>query len=262
MSGLRAYGSILTEYENFEDIFFKKECETVPESTRVTYIINLEKDIKSLFRPIYSLSERELRILRDYLTEKETIDWIRRSKSPAGAPILFIPKLDNSLRLCVDYRALNKVTTKNRHPLPLINESIDRLSGAKIYTKLDLRDTYHRIRIKKRDEWKTAFRTRYGFWEYIIIPFGLTNTPATFQAYINKALDGLLNTIYITYINDIYIYNNSIKEHTNHIRQILERLRKTSLYVKLSKCEFNKQEIAFLEYIVNVYSIRIDNTKI
>jgi len=136
--------------------------------------------------------EKELRILCDYFAEKEVIGWIRRLKSPTGALILFIPKLDGLLRLYIDYRALNKIITKNRHLLPLINESIDRLSGAKIYIKLDLRDAYHRIRIKKRDEWKTAFRTRYGLWEYVVMPFGLTNAPATFQAYINEALDGLL----------------------------------------------------------------------
>ncbi len=122
------------------------------------------------------------------------------------------------MRLYIDYRALNKVTTKNRYPLPLINKSIDRLSGAKIYIKLDLRDVYHRIRIKKGDEWKITFRTRYGLWEYVIISFRLINTPTTFQVYINKALDDLLNIIYIIYIDDIYIYNNFIKEYTNHVR--------------------------------------------
>ncbi len=128
--------------------------------------------------------------------------------------------------------------------------------------KLDLRDAYHRIRIKKGDEWKTAFRTRYGLWEYVVMPFRLTNTPATFQAYINKTLDGLLDTIYIIYIDNICIYSNSIKEYTNYMRQILERLRKTDLYVKLFKYEFNKQEIAFLGYIVDVHDIRINDIKI
>ncbi len=159
------------EYEDFENIFFKKECETVLESTRVTYIINLEKGTESLFRLIYSLLERELRILRDYLAEKEVIGWIRRLKLSAGVSILFVLKLDGLLRLCVDYRALNKVTIKNRYLFSLINELIDRLLGVKIYIKFDLRDAYYRIRIKKGDEWKTAFRTRYGFWEYVVMFF-------------------------------------------------------------------------------------------
>ena len=210
------------EYENFEDIFFKKEYKTVLKSTRVTYVINLEEDTEPPFKPIYSLSERELRILRDYLTEKEAIGWIQRLKSLVGVSILFVLKLDGLLRLCVDYRALNKVTMKNRYLFPLINELIDRLSGVKVYIKFDLRDVYHRIRIKKGDEWKTTFRTRYRLWEYVVMSFGLTNTPATFQAYINKALDNLFNTIYIAHMDDICIYSNFIKEYTNYVRQVLE----------------------------------------
>ncbi len=142
--------------------------------------------------------------------------------------------------MCVDYRALNKITTKNRDSLSLINALIDRLSGVRVYIKLDLRDIYHRIRIKKKNEWKTTFRTRYGLWEYIMISFRLTNISATFQIYINKALDGFLDIIYIIYIDDICIYSNSIKKHTNYVRQVLERLRKADLYVKLFKYEFNK----------------------
>jgi Reverse transcriptase (RNA-dependent DNA polymerase) len=129
---------------------------------RVTYTINLKEKVKSFYKPLYALLERELRILRNYLAEKKEIGWIRRSKSPAKTFILFILKPDDSLRLCVDYRALNKVTVKNRHLLFLINETLDRMQGAKIYTKLDLRDAYYRIRIKPGDKWKTAFRTRYG----------------------------------------------------------------------------------------------------
>ncbi len=209
---------LFSEYENFENIFSKKEYETVPESTRITYIINLKKGTEFLFRLIYSLSEKELRILCDYFIEKEAIGWIRWLKLSTGAPILFILKLDDLLRLYIDYRALNKVIIKNRHPLPLINKLINRLSDVKIYIKLDLRDIYYRIRIKKEDEWKITFRTRYGFWEYMIIFFGLINVSVIFQVYINKTLDGLLDTIYIIYMDDICIYSNSIKEYANYMR--------------------------------------------
>ena len=173
-----------------------------------------------------------------------------------------MPKSDNFLRLCVDYRALNKVTVKNRHPLPLINETLDRLTGAKIFTKLDLRDAYHRIRIKRGDEWKTAFRTRYGHWEYTVMPFGLTNAPATFQAYINEALKGLLDVTCVPYMDDICIYSDSVEEHAEHVREVLTRLRKAGLYVKLSKCEFDKQEIAFLGYVIGVHGVRMDDAKV
>ena len=192
--GIRIYSveidviEIPEKYKDFEKIFSKKKCKTVPEGTQITYAINLIGGSETSYRPIYPLLERELRILRDYFAEKEIIDWIRRFKSLADSSILFVPKSDGFLRLCVDYRALNKITVKNRHSLPLINEAIDRLAGAKIFIKLDLRDAYHRVRIKPEDEWKTAFRTRYGHWEYTIMSFGLTNAPATFQAYINEAL--------------------------------------------------------------------------
>ena len=117
-----------------------------------------------------------------------------------------MPKKDGGLRLCVDYRGLNSITIKNRHALPLISETLDRLVGARIYTKLDLKDAYHRIRIKAGDEWKTAFRTRYGHFEYLVMPFGLSNAPATFQAYISQALVGLVDTICVIYLDDILIY--------------------------------------------------------
>ena len=123
--------------------------------------------------------------MRDYIKDSLKKGWIRRSISPAGAPILFVAKKGGGLRLCVDYRGLNAITVKNRHALPLIDETLDRLVGAVVYTKLDMKDAYHRIRIKAGDEWKTAFRTRYGHFEYLVMPFGLANAPATFQGYIS-----------------------------------------------------------------------------
>jgi hypothetical protein len=154
---------LLFKYRKYEDIFSKKGCEIIQDIAGVTHAIDLEERARPPYRLIYALSERELRILRDYLAEKKAIDWIRYSKLPARALILFVPKPDGSLRLCIDYRTLNKITVKNRHPLPLISETIDRMQEVKIYIKLDFRNTYHRIRIKSKNKWKTAFRTRYGY---------------------------------------------------------------------------------------------------
>ena len=127
--------------------------------------------------------------------------------------MLFVPKKDGGLRLCVNYRGLNAITIKNRHPLPLITETLDRLCGSKCFTKLDLKDAYHRIRIKADDEWKTAFRTRYGHFEYQVMPFGLANASTTFQAYINKALRGLIDVICVVYLDDILIYSSDPAHH-------------------------------------------------
>ena len=175
---------------------------------------------------------------------------------------MFVPKKDGTLCLCVNYWALNRITIKNRYPLPLIGELIDRLLGAKIFTKLDLKDAYHRIRIKAGDEWKTAFRTRYGHFEYLVMPFGLTNAPATFQAYINKALSGLLDTICVVYLDDIVVYSNDYEAHTHHVRMVLERLREYELYINLKKCSFHVTSIDFLGFIVSVDGVSMEKSRV
>jgi hypothetical protein len=153
----------------------------------------------------------ELDHLLCYLEEMQQKGWIQPSTSPAGALILFVKKLDGSLRVCVDYRGLNEITFKNHYPLSHIDEMLDRLVGAKVFTKIDLQDTYHRIRIKKGDEWKTTFRTWYGHFEYLVMPFGLTNAPATFQLYIHETMRGLLDDFIIIYLDNILIFSKDEK---------------------------------------------------
>ena len=157
------------EYQEYAEVFSETEAAKFPDSTRVEHSIPVEEGAEVPYGPIYSLSANELRVLREYIESSLAKGWIRPSESPAGAPILFVPKKDGGLRLCVDYRGLNRVTIRNRHPLPLISETLDRLSGAKRFTRLDLRDAYHRIRIKRGDEWKTVFRTRYSHFEYMAV---------------------------------------------------------------------------------------------
>ena len=179
----------------------------------------------------------ELETLKAYIETNLANGFIRPSKSPAGAPILFDRKSNGSLRLCVDYRGLNNLTIKNRYPLPLIGESLDRLGRAKRFTQLDLTSAYHRMRIREGDEWKTTFRTRYGHFEYQVMPFGLTNTPASFQGYINKILVEKLDIFVIVYLDDILIYTKDDGNgHVTIVRWVLEQLRKFSLYANLKKC--------------------------
>lgn len=159
------------------------------------------------------MSPAELKALEDYINEAFAKGWIRESKSPTGAPILFVPKKSGKLCLYVDYRGLNALTIKNRYLLPLINELLNRLNGSVVFSKIDLRNAYYRIQIREGDEWKTAFRTRYGYYEYLVIPFGLTNAPATFQAYINRTLRSYVNVFYIVYLDDILIFSRSTKEY-------------------------------------------------
>ena len=147
--------------------------------------------------------------------------WIHPSKSPYGSPILFFKKPDGSLRLVVDYRKLNSMTIKNRYPLPLISELLDRIKGAKYYTKLDLRDAFNQLRIALGDEWKTAFPTRYSHFEYLVMPFGLTNAPASMQSYVNDCLWDYLDLFCIVYLDDILIYSNTLEEHIIQVCQVL-----------------------------------------
>src|SRR5947207_4023086 len=206
----------------------------------------------------YNMSPAELRALHEYLKEALVKGWIRESQSPAGAPILFGPKESCELRLCVDYRGLNAITIKNRYPLPLISELLDRLNGSVIFSQSDLRNAYHRIRIREGDEWKTAFRTRYGHFEYLIVPFGLTNAPTTFQAYINNALRGLVNDFCVVYLYDILIFSKSNEEHYEHLELVIECLRQAELYANPKKCDFLKPKIDFLGFIINKDGLRMD----
>ena len=260
--GLGPAETLPLEYQDFSDVFDEEAASQLPFDTKIQHSIPLEEGQTAPYGPIYPLSAEELRVLREYLDKFLARGWIRKSESPAGSPILFVPKKDGGLRLCVDYRALNKVTVKNRHPLPLISETLDRLSGAAVYTKFDLRDAYHRIPIADKDIWKTAFRTRYGHFEYAVMPFGLTNAPATFQAYINEALGDLLDTICVAYLDDILIFSATREEHAKHVRMVLERLRQFKLYVKLSKCQFSTQEVEFLGFIVNVDGVKMDPSRV
>lgn len=250
------------EFEPFRDVFSKEGARTLPSSKQAQHAIKIIDGESPPWGPIYPLSEAELATLRKYIQENIEYGRIRPSSSPAGAPILFVPKKDGTLRLCVDYRGLNKVTVKNRYPLPLISEILDRLSGAKYFSKLDLKDAYYRIQIQPGDEWKTAWRCRYGHFEYTVMPFGLTNAPATFQNYIHTALYDILDRFCIVYLDDILIFSQDAKSHQYHVQQVLKRLQKAELYANLSKCTFYQPQVEFLGYIISQDGVEMDPERI
>jgi Reverse transcriptase (RNA-dependent DNA polymerase) len=250
------------EYKDYADVFLEEEASKFPNSTRVEYSIPIKEGAEVPYNPIYQLREHKLGVLRDYLESSQEKGWIRKSKSPTSALILFILKKDDSLRLCVDYRGLNKVTIRNRHPLPLISEILDWLSRAKRFTKFDLYNVYHYIRIKRGDEWKMAFHTRYSYFEYTVMPFGLTNASTTFQSYINEALRGYLNIFYIIYLNNIMMYLERVKDYKEYVRKVLERLQQYNLYIKLSKYLFSIKELEFLDYIMRILGISMDYRRV
>ena len=184
----------------------------------IKHAIELQDGKQLLYRPIYSLGPVELETLKTYIETYLKTGFIQPFKSPADAPILFDKKPDGSLWLCVNYRGLNNLTIKNRYPLPLIGEALDRLGRAKRFTQLDLTSAYHRMRIRKGDEWKTAFKTQYGHFEYQVMLFGLLNAPASFQGYINKILAKKLDVFVIVYLDDILIYTED--EGQGHVKAV------------------------------------------
>ncbi|KAJ1045278.1 hypothetical protein NDA10_008131 [Ustilago hordei] len=180
----------------------------------------------------------------------------------ARSPVLFVPKKDGGLRLCVDYRGLNEITVKNRAPLPLIEEQLFLLRKARIYTKLDLRAAYNLIRIAKGDEWKTAFGTQLGLYEYLVMPFGLANAPAHFQSFINDIFRDIIGIYVVVYLDDFLIFSDTEEAHVKHVTEVLTRLRSNRLFAKLSKCEFHTKTVEFLGYIIKPTGIEMDPEKV
>ncbi|KAI1686157.1 reverse transcriptase [Pyrenophora tritici-repentis] len=259
----RATPEIPEEYKEFEHLFREVADEqALPKHQPWDHKIVLQEGKKPTFGPIYGLSEKELSTLRDYIKTSLAKKYIRPSQSPAGYPIMFVPKKDGKLRLCVDYRKLNDITIKNRYPLPNITELRDRLSRAKIFTALDLRDGYHLIRIAKGEEWKTAFRSRYGHYEYTVMPFGLTNAPATFQELINNVLRAHLDIFVIAYLDDILVYSETLEDHVEHVKTVLRALEQFNLRLKPEKCEFHKTKVNFLGYVVGADGVQMSEEKI
>ena len=255
-------GLVPSEYHDLLSVFSQKKADTLPPHRPYDLSIVTEDNKTPPFGPIYSLSEIELKALSAWLEENLSKGFIRASQSPAGAPILFVKKKDGSLRLCVDYRALNNITIKNRYPLPLIPEALDRLRKAKIFTKMDLKGAYNLVRIKQGDEWKTAFRTRYGHFECLVMPFGLTNAPAAFQHFMNDVFRDLLDHKVLVYLDDILIFSESPEQHTADVRQVMQRLLDHNLYCAPNKCEFSTTRTEFLGFIITPDGVSMAQNKV
>ena len=187
---------------------------------------------------MYRQTPDELQETKRQIEEYLAAGHVRPSTSPFGAPVLLVKKKDGSMRMCIDYRGLNKITEKNNFPLPRIDDLHDRLTNAKYFTKLDLFAGYHQIPIKLGDEHKTAFTSRYGTYEFIVMPFGLTNAPATFQTAMNALFYDWLDDFIIVYLDDILIYSDSLEQHHDHVHRVLQRLCDNKWYCKLKKCDF------------------------
>nr|GEZ35026.1 putative reverse transcriptase domain-containing protein [Tanacetum cinerariifolium] len=221
---------------------------------------------KGFTRPIarapYRLAPSEMKELAEQLKELSDKGFIRPSSSPWGAPVLFVKKKDGSFRMCIDYRELNKLTVKNRYLLPRIDDLFDQLQGSSVYSKIDLRSGYHQLRVRDEDIPKIAFRTHYGHYEFQVMPFGLTNAPAVFKDLMNRVCKPYLDKFVIFFIDDILIYSKDEKENEEHLKVILELLKKEELYAKFSKCEFWIPKVQFLGHVIDSQGIHVDPAKI
>ncbi|XP_051727379.1 differentially expressed in FDCP 8 homolog isoform X1 [Ctenopharyngodon idella] len=249
-------------YQELQEVFSKTRATQLPPHRPWDCAIDLLPNAIPPKSKVCPLSRPESQAMEEYIEEALNSSFIRPSTSPAAAGFFFIDKKDGGLHPCIDYRGLNNVTVKFRYPLPLVPAALEQLREAKIYTKLDLKSAYNLIRIKEGDEWKTAFLTTSGHYEYQVMPYGLANAPAVFQSFINKIFKDILNKYVVAYIDDILIYSKSEEEHKGHVRTVLTRLLENQLYVKAEKCEFHVQRTSFLGYNVSHQGVEMDNSKI
>ncbi len=250
------------KYHNLASVFTIKDFTELPPHRPYDCAIDLEEGKSPPFGPLYHLSQSERAVLFDYVETNLKKGFIRRSTSSAAAPVLFVKKKTGDLRLCGDYRGLNAMTKKNRYPLPLVNDLLDRVQGCKVFSVIDLKNAFAHIRIQEGDEWKTAFRTHLGLFEYTVMPFGLTNAPGIFQAYIQDSLRDILDVVCVVYIDDILIFSRTQEEHDEHVKLVLDRLQRAGLFANAKKCEFDKPEVEFLGYLLGADGIKMHPRKL
>ncbi|KAL4017118.1 hypothetical protein IC575_024792 [Cucumis melo] len=241
---------------------FPDELPGLPPPREIDFAIELEPDTAPISRAPYRMASAELKELKVQLQELLDKGFIRPSVSPWGALVFFVKMKDGSMRLCTDYRELNKVTVKNRYPFPRIDDSFNQLQGATVFSKIDLRSGYHQVRIRDSDILKTTFRSRYGHYEFIVMSFGLTNASAVFMDLMNRVFKDFLDSFVIVFIDDILIYSKTEAEHEEHLHQVLETLRSNKLYDKFSKCEFWLKKVTFLGHVVSSEGVSVDPAKI
>ncbi len=248
--------------EEFLDVMPEELPKNLPSKRRVDHAIKVVPGVAPPAKAPYRMSHEELKELKVQLKKLLAKGYIKPNKSPYGAPVLFVHKKDRTLRMSVDYKALNKVTVKNRYLLSRIDDVFDCLSRAKVFSKIDLRSGYYQIRIVNGDEEKTACHIRYGSYEFLVMPFGLTNAPATFCTLMNDIFREWLDDFVVIYIDEILIYSGFLEEHAEHLQKVFQRLRENKLYVKLKKCEFGVTEVDFLGHRITQEGLKMNNHKV
>jgi hypothetical protein len=259
--GMPQFQTVLEDISvDYADVF--EEPNSLPPERDVSHCIVTEPGATPPYRPQYKMTPAEKAELSKQVSMLVDKGWVRPSVSPYGAPVLFVKKKDGALRMCIDYRAVNKQTIKNRYPLPKIDQLLDTLQGSTCFSSLDLHSGYHQIRLHPDDCPKTAFSTPTGHYEYLVIPMGLSNAPSTFQAVMNNIFRDMLGVSVLIYLDDILVYSKTPELHAQHVKAVLARLRLHDLKAKASKCEWWQQNIKFLGHIVGAAGVQVDGSKI
>jgi Reverse transcriptase (RNA-dependent DNA polymerase) len=232
--------------EEFKDVFPEDLPDGLPPERSHDFKIILQPLESPQKRPLYKLTQADTEELQKQLSQLLGKGFIKPSSSPSGSPILFVNKKDRGTRMCVDYRALNQLTVKNCYPLPRLDDIFDKLRHAQFFSKIDLRSGYHQIRLDPDSVPLTAFRTKYGLYEFLVLPFGLTNAPAIFMSLMNDVFRDCLDRFVMVYLDDILIYSSTYEGHIDHLRHALVLLRKNSLFANMSNCEFANSSVSYL----------------
>src|SRR5574338_355061 len=238
------------------------EVKGIPHHRPVEFQINLIPGASPIIMKPYRMGPSELKELKNQLEELEGKGFIRPSNSCWGSPVVFVRKHDGTLRMCIDYRELNKVTIKNKYPLPRIDDLFDQLSGARIFSRLDLAFGFHQMKVEEESIKYIAFNTRYGLYEFLVMPFGLTNAPSYFVDLMNRTFRDCLDKFVLIFIDDILIYSKTVEEHKHHLHLVLSRLREKDLKAKFSKCVFWKEEVHFLGHVISAQGISVNPNKV
>jgi hypothetical protein len=245
----------------FSDVF-PEELLGMPPDCEIEFVIELVSGMVPIFKRPYRMVANQLADLKEQLQELLDNGYVHPSASPWGGPIIFVHKKDGTKRMCMDYRSLNEVTIKNKYPLLGIDDLFDQLKGACVFLKIDLMSGYHQLNIRASYIPKTAFITRYGLYEYMVMSFELTIAPAYFMYLMNKVFLESLDKFVVVFIDDILIFSKNEEEHDKHLCMVLQKLKENQLYAKLNKCEFWLKEILFLGHIIFEGGISVDPSKV